>query len=67
MAMTRIDRKAALIQARVRMTDLAKQLGVHVSHVSHVVNDRRRSPRVEQAIADAIGKPVARVFPQGAA
>lgn len=67
MTMTPAERKAELMRRGVTQTAIAERLGVHLSHVGHVVNDRRRSVAVEQAIAEAIGKPVKKVFPQVAA
>lgn len=60
--MTRWERKAALVAKRVKITDIARRLGVSQSHVSAVVAEKRRSPRVEREIAFAIGLPVAEVF-----
>ena len=67
MAMTPVERKVELMKRGVTMASIAKKLGVHFSHVGHVVNDRRRSPEVEKAIAEAIGKPLKKVFPEIAA
>ncbi len=58
------ERKARLMLAGVTQTEIADRLGVTVMHVSHVIAGRRRSPRVEQAVADAIGSPPNRVFPK---
>lgn len=62
MPMTPIERKVELLRAQVKMTDIARQLGVTIGHVSQVIAGNRRSPSVESAVADAIGKPVHRVF-----
>lgn len=62
MPMTPTERKVELLKRDTTMTALAESLGCTVSHVSHVIHGRRRAPRIEQAIADAIGKPVKRVF-----
>lgn len=62
MAMTPNERKAALMLRDVTISEIARGLGVTVGHVSHVVAGNRRSPNVEQAIADAIGQPLADVF-----
>ena len=62
MPLTALERKAQMVLKEVQQSDLAAQLGVTPSHVSMVVSGERRSPRVEQAIADAIGLPVAEVF-----
>lgn len=58
-----IDRKIELIRAGVSMAEIGRTLGVTKEHVSMVVGGKRRSPRVETAVADAIGKPVEDVFP----
>jgi hypothetical protein len=63
MAMTALERKVALILAGVKMKEIARQLGVSGVHVSLVVRGLRHSPRVQRAVADAIGKPVHEVFP----
>lgn len=42
---------------------LAKHLGVCKQTVSGVVSNNRRSRRVEQAIADILGRTVEEVFP----
>lgn len=73
MVMTALQRKAALVGRGVSITSIAAGAGVTPQHVSQVMNCEktyRRSPRIEAAIADAIGKPVSKVFPkatQGAA
>lgn len=61
--LTRIERKIALLRAGVTMTEIARDLGITVQHVSHVIAGKARSPRVEQAVAAAIGKPASQVFP----
>jgi len=47
------------------MSDIARRVEPPVSanHVSKVVAGERRSPRIEAAIAEAIGLPAAKVFP----
>lgn len=62
MPMTPLQRKVALMEKGVTFTEIAKQQGVTVQHVSHVNRGVRRSPSIEKAIADAIGKPIGRVF-----
>jgi lambda repressor-like predicted transcriptional regulator len=62
MPMSPNDRKAELVRKAQTMTDIARQLGVSVSHVAQVVAGKRRSPSVERAVSEAIGKPVERVF-----
>lgn len=65
MPLTPLDRKVALLRKRMTMSEIARRLKPPVSpnHVSKVVAGERRSPRVEAAIAEAIGLPVGRVFP----
>lgn len=71
MPMKPADRKAELVRRGKSISSVARELDVAPSHVNQVVNDKRRSPRVEQAIADAIEMPVHEVFeapaPNGAA
>lgn len=45
------------------MQAIANDLGLSVQHVSEVIAGRRRSARVEEAVARAIGKRVEDVFP----
>jgi len=65
MPLTPLDRKVALLRAGVRMSDIARRVQPPVSanHVSKVVAGERRSPRIEAAIAEAIGLPITKVFP----
>lgn len=63
MALTYRERKAALVLEGVSISEIGRQLGVSQQHVSQVLSGRRRSPRVEDAIATAIGKPIEEVFP----
>lgn len=67
MPMKPADRKAELVRRGVTLADIARALEVSGPHVSQVLYGKRRSPRVEQAIAEAIGKPVSRVFEASAA
>jgi len=57
------ERKAALVLRGITGAHLARELEVSEQQVSQVLRGFRRSPRVEAAIAAAIGKPVGRVFP----
>lgn len=63
MPMTPRERKAALVLRGIVMSDIARALDVAAAHVSLVVSGDRRSPRVEQAVADAIGLPIEDLFP----
>ncbi len=63
MSMTPRERKAALVLKGRTMAEIARALKVEQGHVSQVVGGKRRSPKVEQAVAVAIGRPVSEVFP----
>lgn len=58
-----IERKAMMVRRQVRQIDLAEELGVSQSSVSQALSGERRSARIEQAIAEALGMPVEDVFP----
>lgn len=62
MPLTRHERKDLLGHGRIK--EIAESLGVNASLVSRVVNGKGRSARVERAIADAIGLPIEKVFPE---
>lgn len=62
MVMTALERKALLVLRRVRHGRVAQNLGVSRSHVTHVIEGSRRSPRIEAAIAALLDKPVDEVF-----
>jgi transcriptional regulator with XRE-family HTH domain len=61
MPLSRWERKEALGHGGI--SRIAAVAGVSQSWVSLVLHGRRRSPRVEAAIAEAIGLPVDVVFP----
>lgn len=54
MAISPIERKVALLREGVTITSLARRLGVTVTQVSQVVLGKRRSARIEAAVAAAI-------------
>lgn len=67
MAMTPLERKAAFraaaTLARLNMVAAAEQLGVSYNHLTLVIRGERiGSARLEQAIADFVGRPVTEVF-----
>jgi Ner family transcriptional regulator len=62
MPLTIPQRKAALVLREITLADIARDLGVTYQHVWQVVVGRRRSARVEEAIAERIGKPPEKVF-----
>jgi hypothetical protein len=63
MALSPVERKAALLLAGVKYRDLAAKHGFSAAMISVVVNGRSRSDRVEAAIAQAIARPRDEVFP----
>ena len=75
MAMTALERKAlfraAVTLDRLTMAEAAAKFGVSYNHLTLVIRgDRIGSERLEQAIAEFVGKPVREVFgrrPRGVA
>jgi transcriptional regulator with XRE-family HTH domain len=63
MPMTARERKAALVAHGKRQRDIARKTGFGEPYVSEVLKGTRRSEPIERAIAEAIGRPVADVFP----
>lgn len=63
MPMTPTKRKAALLERGVTLTSIAQELGLTLTQVSQVVAGRRRSRRVEEAVAAALKRPIGGVFP----
>lgn len=53
--------------AGVTQTEIAKSLDVAVACVNDVVTGKRKNPRIRTAIAQAIGKPVEKIWPDKAA
>lgn len=67
MAMTPLERKAAfkaaVTLAQVTMAEAAQQLGVSYNHLALVLNGERvGSARMEQGVADFLGRSVSDVF-----
>jgi transcriptional regulator with XRE-family HTH domain len=48
--------KIKMIEKDVSGADIARKVGVHRSAINHVINGKNRSPRLRQAIADALGE-----------
>lgn len=69
MPLSPLDIKVELIRKGVTMSAIARELEPPVSanHVSKVVAGERRSPRIEAAIAEKIGRAVDEVFEPKAA
>ena len=55
---------ALLREAGTTAIALSGRLGISPQHLRNVIHRRRRNPRIERAIARAIGRPVADVFPR---
>ncbi|MDR2549386.1 MAG: helix-turn-helix domain-containing protein [Desulfobulbus sp.] len=61
--MTDKEIQAALRKARVTQLSIANMLKVKPPSVHNVISGKRSTPRIQQAIAFAIGRPVNEVFP----
>lgn len=61
--MTPEERELALERAGVTTAVIARTAGVTWQHAHYVRRGERRSPRVEAAIAAALGLDVSEVFP----
>jgi transcriptional regulator with XRE-family HTH domain len=57
-----LERKKAL--PRGTASKIARRLGCTTGHVSQVLHGKRRSPKVERAIARALRRTVAQAFPE---
>jgi predicted transcriptional regulator len=53
-----------LADNKIKVNDIAKQLGVSHVAVSKVIHGKSRSNRVSNAIAAAVNKPVADLWPE---
>lgn len=64
MSLSPLDRKIALMRAGVTMSAIARTVEppVTANHVCQVVAGKRRSPRIEAAVAHAIKKQPDEVF-----
>ena len=52
-----------MAENKIKVIDIAAKFGVTHAAISSVIHGRNKTPRIRQAIADAIGRPVAEVFP----
>lgn len=64
--MNAFEIKVALMREGISMRSIARSLGVSANAVSLVVNRRLASPRIRNAVARAIGREPADVFPEDA-
>ena len=55
--------RQVMAQKNIRVSDIAKMVGVSHVAVLHVINFRSKSERISQAVAAAIDLPVSEVFP----
>lgn len=67
MALTKQERKAALVLKGIRQSDIARATGFSAAYVNDVIAGHRRSDEIERAIARAIGRPTREVFGSEAA
>jgi transcriptional regulator with XRE-family HTH domain len=56
-------RKVAMLEAGLTGLEIALDLGITKQAVSAVINGRKSTPRVQQAIADRCGLPLEELFP----
>jgi transcriptional regulator with XRE-family HTH domain len=61
--MTSREIRAALILKGITQASIAEELGVSASMISQVIDGKKRSERIQHAIARAIDRPVHQVFP----
>lgn len=61
--MTNREIKARLILRGITMTEIARSLNVTHAAVSRVISGRDATPRIRQAVAQAIGVPVEEIWP----
>lgn len=60
--LTPFERKVGLMKRGISMSEIGRSLGITGAQVSYVVAGQRRSPRVEIAVAEALGEPIEKVF-----
>ncbi len=58
--------RAELLKKNIQVTEIARQLGVTHPNVSVVISGKRPNPKVRKAIAKAINKSVAEIWPEEA-
>lgn len=57
--------KALIVLKGTSISDIARQARVSRQWVSMVVNGHKKSKRIRKAIAQAVGKPVEELWPNG--
>jgi lambda repressor-like predicted transcriptional regulator len=58
------DIRAELVRNNITIKSIAQGLGIAHPGVSQVISGLRKTKRIRQAIADAIGKPVTELWPE---
>lgn len=61
--MTEKEIRVLMIRKDVRAVDIARKINVHRSWITNVIKGRRPTRRIQKAIADALDKPVEKLFP----
>ncbi len=61
--MTEKNIKILMIRKDVRAVDIARKEGVHPSLITNIIKGRKKSERIQRAIANAVDKPVEKLFP----
>lgn len=56
--------KILLMQEDITQTQIAKVLGVTHGAVSQVINGHENNPRIRQAIAQAVRRPIQELWPE---
>jgi len=51
-----------LIKKDLRQVDIAAKLGVHRSNVNKVIRGKKKTPRIQSAIARELGVPKSEIF-----
>jgi len=61
--LTSHDLRVLLLHRRITIAEIARELSVHRTFVSQVVNGHRATPYVQQAIARRLNMPIDMLFP----
>ena len=61
--LTSAEIKAALLLRGISQTEIAEASGVERSRVSEVINGRRTTRRIREAVAKALGRDVEAIWP----
>jgi lambda repressor-like predicted transcriptional regulator len=61
--MTPLEIRNALHNANLNQAAIARELGLTPVHISYVIDGKRMSRRVHEAISEAIGVDIRRIWP----